>query len=869
MENNLNGSQGYMQHPILSSIRSSPMTAAVISKLVTPPANTQSSAIQTAKQGAEVSRGEMFASSMLMQTNIRDFENALELFPDIEMSKQTVISQILAPNNMTQEDINFLIEHPNITPDVAGELIKILRPELEGFYKLNSKLYKILEDALFTKGAHIELVLPESAVDHLINDRSSMRVESMKSAKNFFDNAETTSLGFLGYKDNEESFRLESSQGKAPRDIKPTDENGSVISNNISVTDNFAILKFPEIQKSLIRNNVRNKIRNLQKKSVNTLLNESEQEKSETVNNTRVESFKPEVTTGEIKNALYKAPNTGAELFLRVPDRDNLKRYSIGRPLNIEIPYEACIPVHFPGQPDRMVGMFALVDQDGYFLSADSQRKAMMTAQQHVNMVSTNAGGTGSSNENLNSSLLEKARRNLKNGDNTVPLMYLAEIFGSLLEDDLLKRVKNGIFSTEAAISRNNDIYAVMLARSLAGSLTQIVYIPKEFFTYFAFKHNANGTGRSLLADVKNLISLRAVSLYAKVANQVRNAISITDVNLELDPRDPSPQRTIEKVVDLTSQTRTQFFPWGLNTPSDIANWWHRAGFQLHVTGHPGIPSTKIEYSQRNHEKNTPSIDEDNQLNDMIHMHFGITPEMRDAGAGAQFATSIANSNVLFAKRIIQLQRKANELLSDFAQVVANNDSFIVSQFRKYLKTNWGRISVTFDDRLKTFAEADLEQAIDYFLDEVIDAIRIELPRPDLTTLKNQMENFTEFKDAVEATFDYVISDDALSQALLGDSAANLSALKEPIKAQIMRDWMKRNNFMSELFDITETDDEGKSKSNTVIVVREHIKNLAVTLTDLMVQVQPIKVATAKDLNTLSGTDETTDPDASGDDSYL
>ena len=38
-------------------------------------------------------------------------------------------------------------------------------------------------------------------------------------------------------------------------------------------------------------------------------------------------------------------------------------------------------------------------------------------------------------------------------------------------------------------------------------------------------------------------------------------AVLQTDVNLELDPRDPSPQRTIEKVVDLTSQTRTQFFP--------------------------------------------------------------------------------------------------------------------------------------------------------------------------------------------------------------------------------------------------------------------------------------------------------------------
>ena len=37
--------------------------------------------------------------------------------------------------------------------------------------------------------------------------------------------------------------------------------------------------------------------------------------------------------------------------------------------------------------------------------------------------------------------------------------------------------------------------------------------------------------------------------------------ISITDVNVTMDPRDPMPQKTIEKIIDLTSQTRTQMFP--------------------------------------------------------------------------------------------------------------------------------------------------------------------------------------------------------------------------------------------------------------------------------------------------------------------
>ena len=45
--------------------------------------------------------------------------------------------------------------------------------------------------------------------------------------------------------------------------------------------------------------------------------------------------------------------------------------------------------------------------------------------------------------------------------------------------------------------------------------------------------------------------------------NPNNNPNSFNNMNLELDPRDPSPQRTIEKVVDLTSQTHTQSFPGG------------------------------------------------------------------------------------------------------------------------------------------------------------------------------------------------------------------------------------------------------------------------------------------------------------------
>lgn len=846
---------GGIRHPILNTVYSSPLTAAVLSKLVHQPTNINNSGIRDAKDAAEVSRAELFQSSLMFQNNMRDQENAMELFPDLEMTKQTIISLILAPNNMTQEDLNYAVKHPLIPPDLANKIIELTREQIENHYRLPEKLFKIIEEAMFTKGAHVRLVLPESAVDHLINERPGMRVEGHKGVHQIFQTFETEGHGFLG-SPLPSTMRMEDLKGKP--DLKNPillDGDSQIILQNIEISDNFGLLKEPLYQESVRMEQVRNKVRSWQR-SGKMRAEARKQLEPPTGSNLRVESFDPTkkktLSDTELKQAIYKNPNAKVDFFLRIPESDNLRRHSIGRPLDMVIPPEAMIPVHFPGQPDRHIGSFVLVDPSGYFLNAETQRQSLVNGSNQINAVfasSTSSGGK----DNMSSSLLEKARQGIKGADNTKPLTYLAETFGPLLEEDLLRRIRNGVQGSEAALARNNDIYAVMIARALSGQNTQVIYLPKEFYTYFAFQHNANGTGRSHLADVKYLISLRAISLFAKIANQVRNAISITDINVELDPRDPSPQRTMEKIIDLSSQTRSQFFPWGLNTPSDIANWWHRAGMQMHVTGHKGIPATKIEYSQRQHDKNVPNIDDDEVMNNMIHMHFGVTPEMRDSSKGAQFATSIANQNILLTKRVMQFQNTFNALLSDYFRVIASNDTFVANKIRKLIAENWGKIATGFDETLKTFAEQDQENAIDYFLNETIDSMVLELPRPDLTSIQNQFEAFKVFKEAVEETFDYIISDDAVSQSVFGQSAEALVAVRLPLKAQLYRDWMQRNNFLPELFDLLETDSEtSEGKSTVAIQTREHLTKLAKNIISFMEQMKPVSVGAAEDLNSLS-----------------
>lgn len=136
MSNESLNNTGNTQHPMLSSIYSSPLTASVISKLIEQPTNIASSGIRDAKSGAEASVGKRLQRASLdIQREMRDAENAMELFPDIELSKQTLISSIIAPNNMTQEDMNIGMDHPYIPADIGSDIIEVVKDEVMRYYK--------------------------------------------------------------------------------------------------------------------------------------------------------------------------------------------------------------------------------------------------------------------------------------------------------------------------------------------------------------------------------------------------------------------------------------------------------------------------------------------------------------------------------------------------------------------------------------------------------------------------------------------------------------------------------------------------------------------------------------------------------------
>ena len=72
-------------------------------------------------------------------------------------------------------------------------------------------------------------------------------------------------------------------------------------------------------------------------------------------------------------------------------------------------------------------------------------------------------------------------------------MKQMVSTYQDVVEADLLARLRNGIYSSSAKIASNQEIFRIMLSRSLAGDMTQVLWVPKELLTYVAFEYDEDG----------------------------------------------------------------------------------------------------------------------------------------------------------------------------------------------------------------------------------------------------------------------------------------------------------------------------------------------------------------------------------------
>lgn len=774
---------------IPSIVNNYPQSASVISKLT-------KSDNQVKINPAEIDFKDI---SMSIKEKIGTNDDILDLFPDVELAIQILISSILSPNDMV--NINLQYEAPKIAlPSVVKQtLIDTIERHIEDEYDIVNKLPTILRESLFTKGAYIEAIIPEASLDDVINQYN---VTNM-SIENYLSNSKHVSK-YLGKDNCKYGISIEEQSNPLIRVVDQNYSNKKFIDITqedmcINITDNPNILLYSK------------KILEIKKKQASDF-------------SARAMAMANESDDAILDKIFKSDTKLVFKEYIEVPTKDDASRESIGSPLVIKLPVESVVPIHATSDPSKHLGYFVLLDENGNPLN---MKDGMMEYQEAMsNMTFLNNANSGS--------LIQKAKLALYGMSKDVPTIKDIEpIYNSIVENMIKNKLKNGMYGELVDIKNNADIFRVMLVRSLKAQQTKVLFLPEELVAYYAFEYRDNGTGKSLLEKNTLLYSIRAILLFARLMAAIKNSITNTVVSATLDEHDPDPESTREKIISESLKTRQSTIPLGLIRPDDLTEWTHKVGF-LYKINHPALPNIELDVTDQGTSKIVPDEDLDNKLQERILMSYGLTPDIVMSGYQSDFATTVAAKNLLFAKRCTTTQLILMSQVTEHIKKIARNDFILVDKLTSIIKSNMPDIkkilkksdSEEDDVNLKKITE---NKIVAYLLDKYINYITIKLPAIVFTDANSLRATFDAFSDNLTTYLDATITTSVFNDKYGGKLTEEIDNIKEVIKAMAIMKWANNNNFIPEINEMFTRDDEGNPDFDVFgeyVTYREAISDL-------------------------------------------
>ncbi len=852
--------------PSVELIKEKPEAAAALSKAV----NSVAQARFDVKKGNTydaINQGKIKAISDRQKDRLKENENILDLFPDILLAEQIIVSSILSPKDMLNSNLIYQTRHSILPSTVQTRINECIKTHIEGYYNLEDELPEILKNAIFRTGSYVSAVIPEAAVDEIINGKTY----SMESHHNYIgeivnNQGKSISLGILG-PSVKESSRTTALEDFFSGNIETTGCDGAVklkatmvldekepnkkedifidsasTEAFLEITDNFQILKLPKLTEAIANQRLKRAIKypkySVKLKQTSNVSLESSNEARDTKN----QDFR-KLTDSQFKDLVYKNAQIGTSQFTIFPSKSAQKRYSVGRPLRMRIPSEAVVPVYPPGEPSKHRGYFVLVDVDGNWIT----RGSVDTSYQGLQGLISNSNAANS----LTSMLMNKSRQALTDNNNTTIVDNMLEIYSSIVENDMLNRLRNGMYGAQFEIGRDKEWDRIMLARALAGKMTRLVYIPSEFITYYAFDYHANGVGRSYLDQVKILTSLLAILIFSRTMAEMKNAINVTKVDITFDPKDPDPRKTIDVATNDIMRLREQYFPLGVNSLSDLTNWIQRAGLMFGFKGHPGLPETTFEFSTANMEHKVPDSETVEDLRKRIFMAFGLTPEQVDNGFGPEFATTAVQQNILFAKRILLLSNVTSSHVTSDVKNICSNDTTFLEELLTILTDSGEEVIKKLSDEEKENYRKDSRQFLIGFMDRVIENIYIDLPKPEVLARNMKMSEFKEHSEFVDAVLDSFVSEEVFPASFAGDIATHATEIKKFWKHYLLRKWVTEEGILPDISELFKRDEDGKPETDILESMDAYSKDVLRSAINFIKKQREIAKATDKDLQEL------------------
>lgn len=866
------------QVPVMEFVRKYPDLAAALSKAIPGTEPVTRDGVGNRK----ISPPDL-SSMISMHRNVsrrnKDAEMTLKMLPDLKLALEMVVTLIMSPKDMFNDDVVILSDSSDLLPaSIISSMLKTTTDYYRKNHNLSQFLQHMLMECLGTQGALPTAIIPENTLDNLINNYNENL--TLESFKEHFDTDKNLPrpLQLLGVPDyltgesakadglktgSKVKFDLQSfDQKRSMNAIKATTSNAGIMFSKllpkenetgwkfktspdgkdgeevdademVFVTDNISVLKLPELKRVSLENRVSDAMSKAGLNKFQASLESMQQKfRSKALDLTRNANGERPVTDAEVEGLIFKNRRLAYTPVASLRTNTQLMRNSIGEAM-IKIFDTACfMPVSVVGDPTRKLGGIVLLDEEGNPLTTHNS-----TPDELIDLTAY-AGGSG----NFISSMNDRSN-SIMNGKDCSGVgayalkKYFTRAFGEIVEKDVIDRIKNGQYDQGAQLGTNDDFFWLMLTRLMKGQRTQVLWIPAEFLVYFAMDYDELGFGKSLLDDIRNLTSMRIMLMVAGINASLRNSIGRTKVTVKLDEEDPDAEKTIEDIQDEILKSRMNPIPFGINNVADISKYLQRSCYEFEISGSSALPDMQIAFEQFNSNYPKPDEDLQNYLKNLTIEHFGLTKDMIDAADGVEFAIQAATSNAMTMKRVQRWQRIVVPQASDYIRKVSFNSEEQLNAYRDILEKNFDQMQV---NKLKKFFGIEDERilqdpdfkklVIEQAIGEFIGHLYIEFPSPATTTLETQKTAFDEQVEFYKAALDYYLNESFFDTSIQGEGLSDhVDMIKNIILSHYMREYMANNGILPELSDLTTIGEDGKVAMDIMASLEMHIKALGMS----------------------------------------
>lgn len=742
-----------------------------------------------------------------------DAETIMNLQPDIKLIKSLITSIVMSPIDMDSGGVTFkMVESTELPGVVYNPLLEVIRSHFTSYYDLNEVLPLAVGEALFDQGASIHVVVPEAAVDDMING-TTQRVSTEDYLNSRLDDERLTyrPTGYLGpvqqgWKDGKRvPFDAHAIQKKVSLESAFTIQaqaTNTRFNNMTTITDNIEILTLPILKERARERMMRNAQMSRLYHANRSVAVENNQAQIRTLAGTL---YKHTGNRNQVKNVEI------------MPAAHSASRSSIGHPMIMKWSSDSMVPAYVPGEEEKHLGYIGALDENGHPIDVMEEMKTN---------ISKGMGNLDNQQAmNLTSTLIQQTQI-LQSGYNVdMDKQSAAErlrLFTQVYEENILNRIKSGIYGHNVKLGENESFYKVMLARHFANHHVHLVFIPAEQVAYFAYDYDKNGMGKSLLDDVKQVSTLRIMTTFANFMSAIANAVGRTKVTLNIDPRSPDPEKDYHILMDEYLRGQSNASPTDVTSAAEMFRTIRGMGVSFEVTGNDRIPNTTVQVDSYQSQKQMIDQEFTNELKTQQYMGLFVTPDMVDMTQQGDFAITRWTSNQLFAKRIKTIQQITCRHGKKLVQAYTLSSGELIKRLQEEIDAIGDKLPAKYRVTATSGNVIKHQELIEDFMED----IQLELPTPSSTKYQTQLEEMNKYSGLLDEGIRHYITNELLGAAAADEDSSHIDLLANSIKSYMMREYMAREDILPELQELVRKGTEDNPALDISKEFMVHVTNI-------------------------------------------